>query len=111
MFRASFVGIPYSFIESFAHHTHTNFNLLLRCCMRLLVQDWGLDGLDEISPESIKDRCKVFINGDWAGCFDEAETLCNTLKEIRRKGHIRNDTSIVRDIINRVRVSGLRFRV
>ncbi|CDJ29198.1 uncharacterized protein EMH_0047700 [Eimeria mitis] len=65
------------------------------------LEDWGLDGLDEISPESIKDRCKVFINGDWAGCFDEAETLCNTLKEIRRKGHIRNDTSIVRDIINR----------
>ncbi|OEH75128.1 DNA-directed RNA polymerase II subunit [Cyclospora cayetanensis] len=69
--------------------------------IREFLEDWGLDGLDEISPESIKDRCKVFINGDWAGCFDEAETLCHTLKEIRRKGHIRNDTSIVRDIINR----------
>ncbi|KAL8434519.1 hypothetical protein Efla_000035 [Eimeria flavescens] len=69
--------------------------------VREFLEDWGLDGLDEISPESIKDRCKVFVNGDWAGCFDEAETLCHTLKEIRRKGHIRNDTSIVRDIINR----------
>ncbi|KAL8453467.1 hypothetical protein Emag_001840 [Eimeria magna] len=80
--------------------------------IREFLEDWGLDGLDEISPESIKDRCKVFINGDWAGCFDEAETLCNTLKEIRRKGHIRNDTSIVRDIINRVRWGNIRdFRV
>lgn len=71
----------------------------------LLAQDWGIVKLDEINPDSVKDKCKIFVNGDWVGCFDEAQGLCTTLKEIRRAGHIRNDTSIVRDISNRVRSS------
>ncbi|GFE54525.1 DNA-directed RNA polymerase II RPB2 [Babesia ovis] len=62
--------------------------------------EWGMDSLDEVPPEVIKDRIKIFINGTWVGCFDEADSLVKTLLELRRRGNIAAETSIVCDIVS-----------
>ncbi|AFZ81227.1 DNA-directed RNA polymerase II subunit, putative [Theileria equi strain WA] len=64
------------------------------------LSEWGMDSLDEVPPEVVKDRVKIFINGTWVGCFDEADSLVRTLLELRRRGDISSETSIVRDIVS-----------
>nr|PIM05069.1 DNA-directed RNA polymerase II RPB2 [Toxoplasma gondii COUG] len=63
--------------------------------------EWGLDPLEEMTPDVIKERVKVFVNGSWVGCFDEADVLCQTLRQLRRRCDISSETSIVRDLVNR----------
>ncbi|OXB72139.1 UNVERIFIED_CONTAM: hypothetical protein H355_012706 [Colinus virginianus] len=64
--------------------------------------EWGLDLLEEMTPEVIKDRVKIFVNGNWVGCFDEADVLCSTLRQLRRRCDISSETSIVRDLVNKL---------
>ncbi|XP_953007.1 DNA-directed RNA polymerase II subunit, putative [Theileria annulata] len=62
--------------------------------------EFGMDSLDEISPILIKDRVKIFLNGTWVGVFNQPDSLVNVLLELRRKGNISSETSIVRDIMS-----------
>nr|PVC49472.1 DNA-directed RNA polymerase [Theileria orientalis] len=62
--------------------------------------EFGMDSLDEISPVLIKDRVKIFLNGTWIGVFNQPDALVNLLLELRRKGNISSETSIVRDILS-----------
>ena len=59
-----------------------------------------MDTLDEVLPDSIHGKVKVFLNGCWVGCFDEADSLVNTLLELRRRLDISFETSIILDTIN-----------
>jgi hypothetical protein len=63
-----------------------------------------MEHLDEIPPEEIHEKIKVFINGSWAGCFHISSELVFTLRKLRRQCEISSETSIVYDIINRVSV-------
>eukprot|EP00921_Rhytidocystis_pertsovi_P011113 GHVQ01017903.1.p1 GENE.GHVQ01017903.1~~GHVQ01017903.1.p1 ORF type:complete len:1213 (-),score=132.68 GHVQ01017903.1:161-3799(-) len=63
--------------------------------------EFGMDDLDEMSPQDIKSKVKVFVNGCWAGCFMESNELIAMLLDLRRKCDISSDTSIVRDIANK----------
>eukprot|EP00922_Rhytidocystis_sp_ex-Travisia-forbesii_P064504 GHVS01095837.1.p1 GENE.GHVS01095837.1~~GHVS01095837.1.p1 ORF type:complete len:1128 (-),score=165.84 GHVS01095837.1:90-3473(-) len=65
------------------------------------LEEFGLDDLDEMSPQDIKNKVKVFVNGSWAGCFDESHDLIKMLMDLRRKCDISPETSIVRDIPSR----------
>lgn len=65
-------------------------------------QEWGMESLDEVPPEELKDKIKVFINGDWAGCFHASTELVSVLRDLRRNCDISPETSIVFDIVNRV---------
>ncbi|KAF8821363.1 Dna-directed Rna polymerase II RPB2, partial [Cardiosporidium cionae] len=60
--------------------------------------DWGMDKLEEIPPESLKDKIKIFVNGEWSGCCHEAEDLVNTLLVLRRRCEISSSTSIVKNL-------------
>lgn len=85
-------------------------NLALMCSISVggassticeLLTELGMDSLDEVPPEVIKDRVKVFINGTWIGCFDEADNLVNTLLHFRRRCDISHETSIIKEIVSK----------
>lgn len=85
-------------------------NLALMCeisvgyrpyAIRTFLDEWGMDSIDEIPPEGIKRKIKVFLNGNWVGCFDDSEDSISNLKMIRRSGEIPYETSIVLDVVNR----------
>ncbi|OII72640.1 RNA polymerase beta subunit [Cryptosporidium andersoni] len=85
-------------------------NLALMCeisvgyrpfAIRTFLDEWGMDSIDEVPPEDIKDKIKVFLNGNWVGCFDDSEDSITNLRMIRRSGEIPYETSIVLDVVNR----------
>jgi DNA-directed RNA polymerase beta subunit len=53
--------------------------------------------LDTLSPLTVYDKVKVFINGAWIGISENPESLYNLLKEMKYKGIINIYTSIVFD--------------
>jgi DNA-directed RNA polymerase II subunit RPB2 len=62
------------------------------------LEDWTMEGLEEISPAVIPEATKIFLNGSWIGIHREPEHLVRTLKRLRRCGDINPEVSIVRDI-------------
>jgi len=61
--------------------------------------------LEKLSPSSIKNYTKIFVNGDWLACTGSPKMIVDTLRRYRRKIVIPPSTSIVRDFItNEVRV-------
>jgi DNA-directed RNA polymerase II subunit RPB2 len=69
------------------------------------LNEWGLETLDEISPNQISGMTKVFLNGKWVGMHGDPTMLCETLRDLRRKREIDAEVAIVRDLMdNEVRV-------
>eukprot|EP00472_Partenskyella_glossopodia_P014116 CAMPEP_0197530064 /NCGR_PEP_ID=MMETSP1318-20131121/30496_1 /TAXON_ID=552666 /ORGANISM="Partenskyella glossopodia, Strain RCC365" /LENGTH=1189 /DNA_ID=CAMNT_0043085741 /DNA_START=233 /DNA_END=3802 /DNA_ORIENTATION=- len=65
-----------------------------------LIEDCGLEGLDDIHPSAIPSATKVFVNGVWTGVHRDARHLVDNLRAIRRRqGKL--DMSIVWDIRDR----------
>lgn len=61
-----------------------------------------MENLDEITPSSICDATKVFVNGCWVGIHRDPEQLMCTLRKLRRQMDIIvSEVSMVRDIRNR----------
>ncbi|SOS76332.1 DNA-directed RNA polymerase II subunit RPB2, putative [Plasmodium sp. gorilla clade G1] len=60
--------------------------------------EWGLESLDEVPPELMKEKVKLFLNGKWVGCFNQIDNLIETLYELRRRCDISPEASIVRDV-------------
>lgn len=60
--------------------------------------EWGLESLDEVSPQLMKEKVKLFLNGKWVGCFNHIDNLIETLYELRRRCDISPEASIVRDV-------------
>jgi len=66
-----------------------------------LMHQLGVERLEDVDPATIPLKTKIFINGDWIGLHKNAEFIVNTLKNLRRRMHIPEEVSIVRDIINK----------
>ena len=64
------------------------------------LNEWGLETLDEISPNQISGMTKVFLNGKWVGMHADPTMLCETLRDLRRKREIDAEVAIVRDLMN-----------
>ena len=57
--------------------------------------------LSEVSPESIRGKSKIFINGSWVGITNSPEEIMKRLIQQRRKGHISKEISIVNNFMNK----------
>ncbi|KAI5185277.1 DNA-directed RNA polymerase II subunit RPB2 [Nematocida homosporus] len=66
-----------------------------------LLEECGLEGLEEVSPSAIAGATKVFVNGSWVGVHRAPAVLIKTLKTLRRTGEISKEIGIVRDLQER----------
>jgi DNA-directed RNA polymerase II subunit RPB2 len=63
----------------------------------LFLEEWGMRSLMEISTDQVAIHFKVFMNGAWVGIHYDAADLAKTLRQLRRKGDITDEVSIVMD--------------
>ncbi|KAF2483583.1 hypothetical protein BDY17DRAFT_310558 [Neohortaea acidophila] len=61
----------------------------------------GMELLEEYDPIMNPDSTKVFVNGTWVGVHRNPGQLTSTLLEIRRKGLISFEVTIIRDVRER----------
>ena len=54
------------------------------------LEEWSMENLEEISPSSIADATKIFVNGCWVGIHRDPEQLMLTLRKLRRQMDIIN---------------------
>lgn len=62
-----------------------------------LLEECGLEGLEEVNPCAIAGATKVFVNGSWVGVHRSPSNLISTLKSLRRAGELSHEIGIVRD--------------
>ena len=64
------------------------------------LEEWSTEPLEDISPETVADASvtKVFVNGTWVGIHRDPESLCTTLRSLRRQVDIDPEVSVVREI-------------
>lgn len=65
----------------------------------LLLGDSSLVPLDKLEPLEIKNMTKVFVNGDWIGCCEDAHELVYRYRMMRREGKIHYQTTIVSEVL------------
>uniref|UniRef100_A0A914XX00 DNA-directed RNA polymerase subunit beta n=1 Tax=Panagrolaimus superbus TaxID=310955 RepID=A0A914XX00_9BILA len=66
------------------------------------LEEWSMDNLEEVSPSSIADATKIFVNGAWVGIHRDPDLLMSTLRKLRRQMDIIvTEVSMVRDIRDR----------
>jgi DNA-directed RNA polymerase II subunit RPB2 len=63
----------------------------------LFLEEWSMRSLMEITTGQVSKASKVFVNGAWVGIHYDAPDLANTLRNLRRKGDINDEVSIVMD--------------
>jgi DNA-directed RNA polymerase II subunit RPB2 len=62
--------------------------------------------IEDVTHNELQKYIKVFLNGDWMGTSMEPIKLLNELKEMKYKGDISNQISIVLDVIeNEIRIN------
>jgi DNA-directed RNA polymerase II subunit RPB2 len=61
----------------------------------------GMELLEEYDPVVNPDATKVFLNGTWVGVHRNAGQLTDTLRDIRRRGIISFEVTIIRDVRER----------
>ena len=47
------------------------------------LEEYATENLDEITPSSIKDSSKIFVNGCWVGMHNQPENLVETMRRLR----------------------------
>lgn len=66
------------------------------------LEEWSMENLEEISPSTIANATKIFVNGCWVGIHQDPEQLMTTLRKLRRDMDvIVSEVSMVRDIRER----------
>lgn len=65
------------------------------------LEDWATENLEDTSAQSIPSSTKVFVNGSWVGVHPNGSFLTETLRDLRHKGDIGAEVSIVQDIRER----------
>ena len=73
--------------------SHITFGCSSKPIIEMLYEH-GVLPLDDLFPEHIYNKVKVFVNGKWIGIHEEPLQLYNTLKTLRRNGLINVFTSI-----------------
>ncbi|KAK2953101.1 putative DNA-directed RNA polymerase II subunit rpb2 [Blattamonas nauphoetae] len=81
-------------------------NMAMMCCVSegfqsepitSMIEQFGLENLNEASMQSIANNTKVFVNGRWAGIYQKPSELLENLKTIRRTWPNTKDMGIVFD--------------
>jgi DNA-directed RNA polymerase II subunit RPB2 len=70
-----------------------------------IVQEFVVDAqtmsLEEVSSNDVLNSTKVFVNGAWIGLNQDAHGLVTGLRKLRRMGDLKEETSIVHDMIEK----------
>lgn len=64
----------------------------------LFLEEWGMEPLENYVPSHSPDATRCFVNGVWVGTHREPALLVETIRNLRRKGDISPEVSIIRDI-------------
>lgn len=66
------------------------------------LDDYGLTHLEEVGPEDMPFKSKVFVNGNWVGVvpLEETTDLVHNLRVQRRTDNLEPEISISRDLFN-----------
>lgn len=64
------------------------------------IDEWGVQELDECTPDHIKRFAKVMLNGNWVGVHEKPSELRDTLQLLRRRKDIDSEVSIKMDLKN-----------
>jgi len=62
------------------------------------LEEWGMEPLEDYVPSNSPDATRVFVNGVWVGTHREPVHLVDIMRNLRRKGDISPEVSIIRDI-------------
>lgn len=62
------------------------------------LEEWGMEPLEDFVPHASSNATRVFVNGVWIGVHREPTLLVETMRNLRRKGDISPEITIVRDI-------------
>ncbi|PRT53034.1 DNA-directed RNA polymerase II subunit RPB2 [Wickerhamiella sorbophila] len=62
------------------------------------LEEWGMEPLEDFVPHASSAATRVFVNGVWIGVHREPNVLVETMRNLRRKGDISPEITIVRDI-------------
>lgn len=65
------------------------------------LNEMEFEELSEISPDTISDSTKVFINGSWFGIHRDVDNYVAGMRNMRRNNILSHEVSIVRDIRER----------
>ncbi|KAH3679597.1 hypothetical protein WICMUC_000829 [Wickerhamomyces mucosus] len=65
------------------------------------LEEWGMEPLEEYTPHQSPDATRIFVNGVWHGIHRNPAKLVETMRQLRRKGEISPEVSIIRDIRER----------
>ncbi|CDK29229.1 unnamed protein product [Kuraishia capsulata CBS 1993] len=69
--------------------------------LHYLLEEWGMEPLEEYDSQEHANATRVFLNGVWVGTHREPALLVNTMRQLRRRGDISPEVSIIRDIRER----------
>ncbi|KAI5134617.1 DNA-directed RNA polymerase II subunit RPB2 [Nematocida ausubeli] len=84
-------------VKNFALMSHISVGSNSSIVVELL-EECGLEGLEEVSPTAIAGATKVLVNGSWVGVHRSPDDLIGTLKYLRRSGELSSEIGIVRDL-------------
>lgn len=84
-------------VKNFALMSHISVGSSSYIVIELL-EECGLEGLEEVSPSAIAGATKVLVNGSWVGIHRSPDDLMSTLKYLRRSGELSPEIGIVRDL-------------
>ncbi len=62
------------------------------------LEEWGMEPLEDYLPHQAPDVTRIFVNGVWHGIHRDPAKLIATMRNLRRRGEISPEVSIIRDI-------------
>lgn len=66
-----------------------------------LLEDFGVEKLDEMNHMGTGKHVRVFVNGNWYGTHSNPDDLVHSIQKLRRMHQIPKEIAIVRDILNK----------
>ncbi|KDD76893.1 domain 6 of RNA polymerase Rpb2 [Helicosporidium sp. ATCC 50920] len=62
------------------------------------LDEWAMEGLEEVAPAVVPKATKVFVNGVWVGVHRDPHMLLRTLRAMRRQSDINVEVGVVHDV-------------
>jgi DNA-directed RNA polymerase II subunit RPB2 len=66
-----------------------------------LLEDLGVERLDDMNHMGTGKHVRVFVNGNWFGTHSNPDDLITSVLKLRRMHQIPKEIAIVRDILNK----------
>ncbi|KAL8113008.1 hypothetical protein AgCh_020359 [Apium graveolens] len=61
------------------------------------LEEWGTESFEEITPATVSQATKIFVNGCWVGIHHDPTSLVRRLRQLRRQVEVYNEVGVVRD--------------